>query len=187
MMRAFIAVTLPEEIRRALSALQQALAGAGADVKWVAPHHLHVTLRFLGEITDDQRQAVEEMLRRVAGGVAPFEVRLVGVGAFPSVAAPRVVWVGIVEGREALSQLADAIERERAPIGLLDEARPFAAHVTLGRVRSPRRRQTLSERLTTLTWDAPPAWRVASLTLYQSTLTPSGPTYTVLATVPLKK
>lgn len=184
-MRAFIAVTLPDDIRASLSAVQGQLAASAADVKWVAGDALHVTLKFLGEITDGQRQAVEDMLRHVAGGVAPFEMRLAGVGAFPSVAAPRVVWVGIVEGREALSQLADAIEREREPLRLPGERRPFAAHVTLGRVRSPTRRQVLTEQLRAAAWHPPAPWRVTSLALYQSTLTPSGPTYTVLATIPL--
>src|SRR3989338_10233288 len=101
-MRAFLAIELPEAVRARLAALQRDLASAKADVKWVDPNHLHVTMRFLGEIAEPQRQAVAVLIERVAGATAPMRLQLVELGAFPSPSAPRVLWVGIQEGREAL-------------------------------------------------------------------------------------
>ena len=184
-MRAFLAIALPEPVRRALAALQEDLARSRADVKWVEPDNLHVTLKFLGEITDEGRRRVEELVTRMAHQEAPFEAGLDHVGAFPSMMAPRVIWVAVEQGRESVIRLAEAVEREGAAIPLAKEDRPFAAHITLGRVRSPRNRQALVARLQEAVWQSPGPWRVISVRLYQSTLESGGPRYTVLAEVPL--
>lgn len=184
-MRAFIAIALPAEVREALERLQQDLAASRADVKWVEPPNLHVTMKFLGEITEDQRRAVEAMLRRLAEREAPFLLGVQTLGAFPSAAAPRVIWVGLAEGRERVQRMAEAIERGGAALALVKENRPFAAHVTIGRVRSGSHRQQLTRRLQETVWQPPAPWRVTSLALFQSVLGPGGPRYTVLADVPL--
>lgn len=185
-MRAFIGLPLPEDVRGALARLQRELADSGADVKWVVPDSLHITLKFLDEISGAQRQAIEELLTRIVRGEPPWMVRLDRVGAFPSMQAPRVIWVGLVEGQETLRRLAETIERDGAAIPLRKEARPFSAHLTLGRVRSSRRLQALAQRLRETPWQGPPPWRVTSIVLYQSVLTPAGPTYSVLAEIPLR-
>lgn len=184
-MRAFLAVSLPADVRASLAVLQRGLAHSNADVKWVEPENLHVTLRFLGEITEEQRLALEALLERLAPREEPFVLGLEGIGAFPSLGSPRVFWVGLSTGRETAARIAGAIEREGATILLEKAERPFAAHVTLGRVRSPRHRPALVQRLRETSWRAPDPWRVSALTLYQSVLGPGGPRYTVLAEVPL--
>ena len=197
-MRAFIALRLSPDVQSSLASLQQTLHASGANVKWVEPRNLHVTMKFLGEITEDQQRAVEALLRRVASEEGSFLLGLEGVGAFPSVRAPRVIWAGISEGKDAVLRLAAAIEREGA--GLLPKedlpaprqqagqaGRPFAAHVTLGRVRSPRHRQELTRALQAAAWTPPPACQMSALTLYQSVLGSAGPTYTALGEFPLKK
>ena len=184
-MRAFIAIALPAEVREALGRLQQDLAASRADVKGVEREHLHVRLKFLGEITDAQRRDVEARLGRIAGEEAPFLLSVRDLGAFPSAAAPRVLWVGLAEGRERVQRMAEAIEHGGAALGLAKEDRPFAAHVTIGRVRSGRRRQQLARGLQDVAWQPPAPWRVTSLALYQSVLGSGGPRYTVLAELPL--
>ena len=184
-MRAFIGIPLPEPVRHALAGLQRELAQSSADVKWVERDHLHVTLKFLGEISEPQREAIEALLLRVAREEGPFALSLAGVGAFPSMAAPRVLWVGAMEGREQVVRLAGAIEREGAAIPLPREDRPYAAHVTLGRVRSGRHLHELAQRLQQCAWPPQGPWRVTSVTFYQSILGSAGPHYTVLADVPL--
>lgn len=184
-MRAFIAIDLTAEARAALGELEQELAGSGADVAWVAPGQIHLTLKFLGDISDETQAAVERLLARVAAAQSPFEMSLREVGAFPSLAAPRVLWVGVGEGNQAAQRLAGAIEREGASVPLRRDERPFAPHVTIGRVRSPRRRAQLIERLRGIRWSPPAASLVEGLRLYQSTLTPSGPRYRVLCDVRL--
>lgn len=185
-MRAFIGIALPSSVRNSLAALQQELARSGADVKWVQSEQLHVTLTFLGEITEAQRQAIEAMLKDVCAREQSFMLGLEGVGAFPTVAAPRVIWAGISEGREAVVRIAQAIQQQGARIPLSKGERPFAAHVTIGRVRSPRQRRELTQQLRTVGLEAMAPWRVETVTLYQSVLSSSGPTYSVLAEVPLK-
>ncbi|MBI3011823.1 MAG: RNA 2',3'-cyclic phosphodiesterase [Candidatus Omnitrophica bacterium] len=185
MMRAFIAIDLPEHVRSSLAKLEDELAQSGADVKWVRPAQLHVTLKFLGEISEGERQAIEALVARVAASEAPFATRLNALGAFPSLTAPRVVWVGLGEGGEAVARIAEAIEREGVAIPLRKEERAFSPHITLGRVRSLRGRQALVAALRDARWDPPPPWRVSSVTLYESVLRPGGPQHTVLAELPL--
>ena len=184
-MRAFIGIALPDAVRASLVTLQRQLGESGADVKWVEPDHLHVTLKFLDEITDEQRRRVEELLTRVAEGGGSFTLGLKQVGAFPGAGAPRVLWVGVHEGRETVVRIAQAIEQGCQAMGLRREERPFAAHVTLGRVRSPKRREALVQRLHAVLWNPPPAFCVTAITLYQSELSPTGPRYTALAAFPL--
>jgi 2'-5' RNA ligase len=185
-MRAFLAVALPPAARERLAALQRQLAGSGADVKWVEPENLHLTMKFLGEIDERLSSALIGRLGPVAGATPPFEAQLNRVGAFPAMGAPRVVWVGIGPGVAELRRLAEAIEHETAALGLEGEPRPFAAHVTVGRVRSSNRRQALVRALQDAAWTAPPPWPVRAVTLYQSLLSSSGPRYTVLADLPLQ-
>ncbi|MBI3021456.1 MAG: RNA 2',3'-cyclic phosphodiesterase [Candidatus Omnitrophica bacterium] len=185
-MRAFIGIPLPPDVRSSLSRLQRELAASGADVKWVRPAQVHVTLKFLGEISEGERHAIEALVARVAASETPFAIRLNAFGAFPSLTAPRVVWVGVGEGGEAVARLTEAIEREGVAIPLRKEERAFSPHITLGRVRSPRGRQALVAALRDARWDPPPPpWRVSSVTLYQSVLRPEGPQHTVLAEFPL--
>ncbi|MDP3703885.1 MAG: RNA 2',3'-cyclic phosphodiesterase [Candidatus Omnitrophota bacterium] len=196
-MRAFIGISLPDGVRTRLASLQQQLDASRADVKWVEPSNLHVTLKFLDEITQEQRLTVEALLGRVAGHERAFILELGHADAFPSTDAPRVLWVGLAQGKETVVRLAQAIERDGPAIPLrrarpgagpsrAGEERPFAAHVTLGRVRTPRNRAALSQRLQESVWSPPEAWHVSSLTLYESVLSSAGPHYNMLADIPLQ-
>lgn len=186
-MRAFIAIELPAPVRAALVKVQTDLAQAGADVRWVEEANLHVTMRFLGGITDAQRHAIEELVREVADRFDPIRLSLSHPGAFPSASSPRVIWVGVGQGQDVLERVASALEEGLSRLGLSPEERGFVAHVTLGRVRSSARRAPLSHRLTTMRWTAPEPFRANHLTLFQSTLTRSGALYTPLATLPFTR
>lgn len=184
-MRAFVAVELPADVRARIGAFQDQLAACGADVKWTEPPNLHVTVRFLGEIDAAQQSAIEALLRRVTAPRAPIEVLLSELGAFPSVRRPRVVWLGISRGREALAEVAAELERGLGACGIAPEDRPFAAHVTLGRVRSSRGLGRLVERLGLGGWVPPPPFAADHLTFFQSCLSSAGPTYTLILRAPL--
>jgi len=136
--RAFIAVDIPDNLRRSLAEVAGRLGGLGGDVKWVRPAGIHVTLKFLGEIGEERVDEVAEAMARAAAGKRPFEVTLAGLGAFPPKGPPRVIWVGIDRGAEELTRLAAEVDCLCAGLGFEPERRPFRAHVTLGRVRSPR-------------------------------------------------
>ena len=182
-MRAFIAVELPPSVQGELVSLQRDVAKSGADVKWVEKDTLHVTMRFLGEITEEQRQAIERLLEKVAGHTGPIQLGFSHVGAFPSSSSPRVIWVGIGQGSDLLTRLAAEIEEGLAKLTMPRADRDFAAHVTLGRVRSPRNRSQFAARIKELVWNPPATFVATHLTLFQSLLTRAGPTYTPLARV----
>ena len=184
-MRAFIAVSLPDEIRRSLRVLQDRLADHPADVTWVDSEHLHVTLKFLGEINDAQRAGTEALLERCAGEEPLFQAQLGGLGGFPSIAAPRVIWVGFEAGHEPLTRLAQRLDAGCERLGVGKDERPFSAHLTLGRVRSPKGLGPLARALQTLDWPPPAPWTVERVTLYQSVLSSVGPRYTAVAEIHL--
>src|SRR5262245_63960024 len=108
--RTFIAVDLDKTVRDRTVALQEALARAGTEVKWVEPENLHVTLLFLGEVDDRDLSAVCRAVADCAQKQAPFPMSVETAGCFPSPRRPRVLWVGVGEGTQPLCALHDALE-----------------------------------------------------------------------------
>jgi 2'-5' RNA ligase len=184
--RAFLAIPLPDPIRERLAAAQDLLRPAGADVKWVEPELLHVTLKFLGDLTDEARGTIEPGLRAAAAAAAPIELAVRGLGAFPPTGPPRVVWAGLREadGRLTLAGVARAVETAAAGAGFPPEGRPFAAHVTLGRVKSRRNAEALRALIEREGAAEAGAFRADALVLFRSDLSPRGPTYTVAERYP---
>ena len=179
-MRAFLAVELPDPVRLALHRLQQELRRAEADVTWVEPPNIHLTMRFLGEISETQCAQIQTMSRAVAARTAVITMGVSGLGAFPSAQAPRIVWVGIEQGTTELQQLARLLEEGCVATGLPNADHPFAAHVTLGRVRSPHGRVQLISQLQTARWTPPAPFLIDHLTLFESRLSSAGSTYRIV-------
>src|SRR6476661_2900414 len=134
-MRLFIAVNLPAAVRDAIYADAEPLRAATNAIRWVSPAALHVTLKFLGEQDESLVAPLRDVLEAVVPTHAAISVRTTEVGAFPNFRRPRVVWVGMTSER-ALQSLAGDIDRALTPLGIPREARPFQAHLTLGRVKS---------------------------------------------------
>jgi 2'-5' RNA ligase len=136
-LRLFYAVPVPAAARDGVGELiERVQAGVGdgtARIRWVRVDGLHLTLRFLGATPARRRPALEAAADTVAGAAAPFEVVLSGGGAFPSLARPRSLWVGVAEGADRLAALADALTTASLEEGQRLETRPFAAHLTIGR------------------------------------------------------
>jgi len=175
--RAFLAVALPPEARACASqAVEELRRALHADVRWVPPENHHLTLKFLGEIPEDRIDALVARAGAKCASVAPFEVALAGFGAFPSAREARVLWLGVARGGAALAKLARKLDSAARVAGAERERRPFAAHLTLGRLREPARVEI--ERL------APPtsvAWSVSEVVLYESRLAPDGARHVPLA------
>ncbi len=187
MIRAFIAAELPESIRREVSQLQARLKATGADAKWVETGNLHLTLKFLGNIEESQVEPLKTALGAAAQRVAPFSIQVEGIGAFPGTTSPRVVWVGISQGEEALIQLAQVVEEVCAGLSFPKEERPFRGHLTIGRVRSREQLAGLIRELQVEEFKASAAAPITRLVLFQSALSPKGPIYTPRAQIPLKE
>ncbi len=136
-LRLFYAVPLPAAAGAKVGELiDQVQAGVGdgtARIRWVRVEGLHLTLRFLGATPARLRPELEAAADAVASAVDPFDVSLSGGGAFPSLARPRSLWIGVGEGGDGLSALADELSRGAREVGLELETRPFAAHLTIGR------------------------------------------------------
>lgn len=189
MIRAFIAFELPPEATAALAGAQQALGkGKEGGVRWVAPEGIHLTLKFLGNLEEGQLPQLKAALAEAATAEGPFTLQLGPPGAFPSPRSPRVLWIGLEGELEELARLQQAVEEKVSLLGFPTEARPFSPHLTLGRVKpevSPAARRLLGDKVA----QAPPtetiSFRVDSLSLMQSTLTPRGAHYQALARFPL--
>lgn len=179
--RAFIAIELPDTVRAALSRLQNDLKGStSAPVKWVEPGAIHLTLKFLGNISAPAISDIATSLSEGVKPVAPFQLGLGQTGAFPNPHAPRVVWVGLEGDTTALSTLQQSVELAVIPLGFEREQRRFSAHLTLGRVRdqaTPADRRTLGEAVASLVIKPSVPFDVSSVSLMRSTLTREGAIY----------
>lgn len=189
--RSFIAIELLEQIEKSLETIQSKLKNSGADVKWVKPQNIHLTLKFLGNRSPQELEEIKKILDEVAadfgkrcpGQSSSFNISLSEIGAFPRLNYPRVIWIGIKEGSQETTRLAEDVEQSLEKIGIPKEDRPFSPHLTLGRLRSPKGRERLKEFVEKLNSELGVTsyeQRVDHLTLFQSTLTPSGPIYTPL-------
>jgi 2'-5' RNA ligase len=184
-MRSFLAVEIPPIVKEALGSARNQLRDSGADVKWVNPHAIHLTLKFLGEIepamADEIRRCMEPALRNHD----PFVLEVRGMGCFPGLRQPRVVWVGLSGDLERLGDLQREVEEGTTRLGFPPQDRPFWPHLTLGRVRSARGRDRLVDRIQDLLEVRLGTFTVESLLQFQSELHPSGARYTPLWELPL--
>jgi len=177
-MRLFVALELSETVHSALIELVQQLQRAGADVRWVRPEGMHLTLKFIGEMPPEKLSAIREAL----GGVtspAPVHLDFQGLGYFPNERRPRVFWVG-VRASDNLAPLAVHIEDALAPLGIAREKRAYAPHLTLGRFKSADGLGRLQQLIAALPSTQFGQFGADSFILYQSRLSPKGAEYTKL-------
>jgi len=181
--RTFIAVDLAPEVRAAIARLKGDLARVRSEVRWVRDDGLHATIKFLGSVQAERFDDVRDAVVRAAASVASFSARVRGLGAFPSIKRPRVVWVGLET--PALGKLAKEIEDALLPLGFAAEERPFHAHVTLGRVSGQRGWPSVETILKAHWTDDFGTSPVDHVTIYRSDLRPGGAVYTILWTIGL--
>ena len=190
MLRAFIAIQLSDELKGHIGELQAELkrrAFGRAGLGWVKPEGLHLTLRFLGDIAEEQVGALGALLRDVAAGIKPFALEARGIGVFPNPRAPRVIWLGLQgtpESMETLRRMHAGIEAGVAGLGFPRESRAFTAHLTLARVRDRQSGAALAKVLEANRDREVGAFTAASVGLIKSELRPAGAVYTTLVEVP---
>jgi len=188
--RSFIAIDLTPDVRRGLGAAQQKLRAALEDepIRWVRPEGVHLTLKFLGDQPPDRIERIGDVLSRWAQGGSPLDLEIGSAGAFPDLARPRVLWVGIREPSGRLVEWVDRLENGLEGLGIRREDRPFFPHLTLARVKdrlTPRGLETLRGHLEGLKGERIGEQRAEAVTLFRSDLRPAGAVYTVLLTAPL--
>jgi 2'-5' RNA ligase len=185
--RAFVAILLSDEIREAIASLIDSLCPSGRSVAWVKPENLHLTLTFLGNHSEERLSRVKEGLVEAAAGVAAFELSLVGLGGFPDLRRPRVLWVGASDGADASIALAKKVEESLHRQGFPGEERPFSPHLTIGRLKDPRGFEPLRSAFTDGRARALGRLAVSAIHLMRSDLSPKGARYSVLETFPLSR
>lgn len=195
MVRAFLAIELPQDLRAALSTIQQEVkqrlervVDRQVRISWVQPASIHLTMKFIGDIPDEMIASIRTAIELVASGHRAIQVPLARLGTFPRPQQPRVLWAGPLEsweqGQEALrlESLHRAVEDACQAAGLAPEARPFSPHVTLARIKEGERQvgQALAQ---SGVMDHPVALGllpVEAIVLMRSELRPTGSIYTKL-------
>ena len=182
--RTFIAIELPDEVKEFLRPICSRLKLTAADVKWARLEGMHLTLKFLGNISPDLLPALGNEVRPAFSGQKPLRMRVNGVGAFPSLAKPRVIWAGLEDSVGALAPLVRRVEDLLVPLGFSREKRPFTPHLTLGRTRSNKGLADLVEEVRQNMDASGPYFVADQAILFQSILRPTGPEYHPLVRFP---
>lgn len=186
-MRAFIAIEIPEAVKKELTAAQRKLRVASVDANWTRAEGMHLTLKFLGEVPDGKRSEIMNALTIAVSSHAEFQVNAAGIGAFPDPKNARVVWAGISGDIDKLAMLQAAVEDSMAGLGFEREKRTYTPHLTLGRIRHIRARDGWLQALDGIKDLNLPAFEVHAASLMKSELNPSGAVYTEMGRVELTK
>ena len=182
LVRAFICLPLPEELKKSIGAWIAVAKAENSGLKWVGDHQYHITLKFCGDLAPERLKTVTEKVGQKLEAAPPGKIRLVPAppGAFPNPGRARVLFLGVGGETEKLNQLAALIESAAVEAGLPKEARPFHPHITLARTRRPEPVKILP-----FEGDKAPAWTAETVLLMRSELRPQGPIYTELKQWPL--
>ena len=177
--RAFLAFDLESaEVRKNLTDAQLLAAKTGADLKMVETENIHMTIRFLGDITLKIADKIFEEMKKIQ--FKPFPVRISGVGVFPNLSFPRVLWAGIAEGADQLKNVFLQLEPKLQALGFQPDSHDFSPHLTIARVRSVRNKVQLAEFVEKNAKYDFGVVNAACLRLKRSELTPRGPIYSNL-------
>ena len=179
--RAFLAIDLNPSIRKALDQFQDQVDPI-LSIKWVVPSSIHLTVKFLGDIQEEQVPVLQEALREVVKETSSFLLTIKGLGGFPSLQKPRILWVGVSGEVDHLELLVACVESALSPLGFAQEDRPFHPHLTLSRIKSNSREiGRLLESSDLLKKECVFGdLTVDRLCLFQSQLTPNGAIYSKL-------
>jgi RNA 2',3'-cyclic 3'-phosphodiesterase len=177
--RSFIAFDLEsQEVLAKLTYVQKLLVETGADLRPVVPQNIHVTIRFLGYISPAMVDKIHESLKNVK--FTPFAIQIKGIGVFPNLNYPRVVWAAMTNSTEQLKGIFSQLEPQIKALGFAADQYGFSPHLTIARVRSAKNKQNLAEFITKKTDYEFGTIRAECLRLKQSQLSPKGPTYSTL-------
>jgi len=185
-LRTFIAIDLDEEVRRRIDEVQRLLKKTRAEVRWVDPAKVHLTLKFLGDTLPGQVEAINAVLASIASERDDFEITFGGLGVFGGERNPRVIWIGVQQGFDHLRGLQPQIDRGLKTRGFKPENRKYSPHLTLARFKSRSNVDQLLEVLEKHRQDNCGTLRAGAVHLVKSTLTPSGPLYEKLFSAPLR-
>lgn len=183
--RAFIACDIPEPLLQKISDVQERLKKLEADVSWTRVSGIHLTLKFLGEITEGSVDKIAEVVLEAAKGQSAFEINIKGSGAFPNLIKPRVLWIGVEDRSNQLSNIRQELDKGFKSLGFETEEREFTPHLTIGRLKGYSGKERLSVAITRLKDIEIGHFDIDRLILYKSELRPDGAVYTKLREIKL--
>ncbi len=184
--RTFIAIRLPESVLQAIGRAQKTLQDSGLKIRWVRKEGIHLTLKFLGDVDRDRVERIQDALEQATTGYSPFTLKGEGLGVFPDLRRPRVIWTGVSGDVKVLLALQGNLESKLKRLGFPKEKRHFNGHLTLGRIKDRLDTSKLRDALEGLRNFQTDSFTVQSVVLFQSDLRPAGAVYSTLAEVPLK-
>ncbi len=184
-MRCFIAIDLCDAVRRAVADCIKQLETFSPDIRWVPPANLHLTLKFLGEVSDARVQEVGRKIQELAAVSAPFSLDISGAGVFLNQRRPTILWIGI-QHSPRLADFHGLAEKALEQLGFRQEVRCFAPHLTIGRVKGVRGVDAALKHLLTFQNAFFGSIKVHEIMLMQSVLSPSGATYSAVGRYQLR-
>ena len=183
--RAFIAIELPETIKSSIETIQARLKSLKLPLRWVRLENIHLTMKFLGDIDEIEIESIESALRDSVKMQTPLTLSAKGVGVFPGIRRPRVLWVGIHDHDTGLAGLQKSIEEQLHRTGYSKEGRPFKGHLTIGRAKGYVDGRKLKVALDSFFAFESSPFTVNEFFMFRSVLKPGGPEYTKLFRIPI--
>jgi RNA 2',3'-cyclic 3'-phosphodiesterase len=184
-MRTFIALRLPAGVIGMLAEIQCRLKGHGVVIRWVRPQNIHLTLKFLGDISQSQVETVVDKMHKTGASCLPFTLVTAGLGVFPGIKRPRVLWAGLSGDTGKLGVLYQILAEQLATAGFLSEKRPFRGHLTLGRIKDRIDSKVLAKAMADVGGLKSEVFKIDEIVLFKSDLRPKGAVYTEIECVSL--
>ena len=179
-MRTFLAFPISGALKERLRYILDDLQQTHADVKWVKAENIHLTLKFLGDVEESGIGKISSVVREQCHDFAPVTSHLSGIGAFPDLRHPKVVWAALDDSKKELQTIAEVLRGEMIKLGVAQDEHSFKPHITLGRVRSSVNLKNLIQTMQQITFKCTIEQVFDKIILYKSTLTPQGPIYEAL-------
>lgn len=187
--RSFIAIELPQDVKKALHRIELIMKQGHTGIKWVDPQRVHITLKFLGNISTKQITPINEVIKETVQGFSPFRLEIAGVGAFPDLRQPRVLWIAINGDVNRLAELQQKLDSLLISCDFHKEARQFVPHLTLARINDSvltEQRRNIGTFIKSLRINADISFDVQTVSLMRSQLTSKGAVYSCLFATNLK-
>ncbi len=182
--RTFIAVDLPQDVKMEVDKLTTEFRNEGPGINWVKAGNLHITMRFLGDIDENMVPELAENIKTNTCGFSKFDLSLKGLGGFPNLIMPRVIWIGTEGGKRKLLDLATSVELACIGSKFGKSDKRFLPHLTIGRVKTPSGIEKLLKKIERTPFESLP-FEITEVTIFKSELSPAGPKYTALEKIEL--
>ena len=181
LIRTFIAIPVPESVFVLQGNLKNTIEKKTGKVRWVKRDQLHLTLKFVGDTPEESIDDVRGVMQKVSNQMTPFKIFIQGVGCFPKIERPRVMWVGLDGEIDKLNQLVTAVHDGLDPLGFPRDEKEFHPHITMARAKYPQKKTPDISSFLNTTYDPIP-FRIEKIQFISSELFPNGPVYTILGT-----